>query len=243
MAWIESHQSLAHHPKTLRLAAALKCGVPAAIGYVHLLWYWALDYAPEGIIATDMRDQVAQACEWRGKPETFWLGLLHAGFIESTDAGIRIHDWMDYAGRLVDKRNANRVRSERARNAKRAHTEREANAATNQPTGEGIKPSPSPTNPQTPLHDADAHGGSAPRVGSQSDAPNDVAVIHAEAGVCPLCRLPYLGSYLDHTSEKHAVRPNPGPGNLGQSFGRHRVQTEPTPPEVEARLAQPPLQA
>jgi hypothetical protein len=120
MAWIESHQSLAHHPKTLRLAAALKCGVPAAIGYVHLLWYWALDYAPEGHIATDMRDQVAMACHWRGKPETFWMGMLHAGFIESMDEGIRIHDWMDYAGRLVDKRAANAARMKRARNDARA---------------------------------------------------------------------------------------------------------------------------
>jgi hypothetical protein len=122
MAWIESHQTLSHHPKTLRLAALLKCGVPAAIGYVHLLWYWALDYAQDGEIDGAMRDQVAQACLWRGKPEVFWTSLLQAGFIEPGDTGVKIHDWMDYAGRLLDKRAQHAARNKRARDTHRARS-------------------------------------------------------------------------------------------------------------------------
>ena len=238
MAWIESHQSLAHHPKTLRLATALRCTVPCAIGYVHLLWYWALDYAPEGKIATDMRDQVALACHWRGKAETFWMGMLHAGFIESTEDGIRVHDWMDYAGRLADKRAAN---AQRMRDKRSAHVQRTVQrtsdepftaraGATNKQTGEGIKPSPSQT-PPNPQIDVDAQGGSAPRV----DSP-DPAIIHADAGTCPLCRQTYLGSYLDHTAAKHKVNSSAEPGNLHFSR-RFRSEPEAPPPEFEAQLA------
>jgi hypothetical protein len=233
MAWIESHQALAHHPKTIRLAAALKCGVPAAIGYVHLLWYWALDYAPEGSIDADMRDQVALACHWRGKTETFWLGMLQAGFIESSDAGIRIHDWMDYAGRLIDRRDANRARSKRARDAKRTHTEREANAATNrtnQPV-DGVKPSTLTNQPPNPLTDADAQGDSVPRVGSP-----EPAAIHPDAKICGICRRPYTGEYIDHTAEKHRVNSQAEPGNLHFSR-RFRSSSEAPPPEFEAQLA------
>ena len=48
MAWIESHQELRHHYKTKRLARELKVTVAAAIGHLHCLWWWAIDFAPDG---------------------------------------------------------------------------------------------------------------------------------------------------------------------------------------------------
>lgn len=125
VAWIQSHQSLAHHPKTIRLANLLKCGVPAAIGHLHLLWYWALEYAQDGELAEDMLDSIAHACEWRGRSERFWAGLQQAGFVEPSDEGLRIHDWTDYAGRLIEQRAADAARSKRIRDAKRTRSERE----------------------------------------------------------------------------------------------------------------------
>jgi hypothetical protein len=120
MAWIESHQSLGHHPKTLRLAHELRCSVPCAIGYLHLLWWWALDYAQDGVVSGDKQAVIARACMWSKKPEQFWAGLLSAGFIEHTEQGLRIHDWMDYAGRLVQQRaaNAERMRTARAKHVR-----------------------------------------------------------------------------------------------------------------------------
>jgi hypothetical protein len=226
MAWIESHQTLSHHPKTLRLAGALKCGVPAAIGYVHLLWYWGLDYARDGDIDGSMRDQVAAACYWRGKPEQFWMGLLQSGFVEATDGGVRIHDWMDYAGRLLDRRAQHAARSKRARDAQRDETGRAPGAATNSArvTNRTVPNQPDPPNP----HDADAHGGSAPRVGSLKPEDREPLVVHADAGVCPLCRHTYRGSYLEHTAEAHKVRAEPA--NLGRS-------PLAPPPELEAQFA------
>jgi hypothetical protein len=191
VAWIESHQALAHHPKTLRLAAELKCGIPASIGYVHLLWYWCLDYAHDGVVDVSMRDQVEGACYWRGKAGVLWNAFVQAGFVEVIESGVQVHDWMDYAGRLIQKRAANvdRVRNMRARNAEQIaqryanqqpqNAQRNAQATrdvtglpTNQPTGEGIKPSPSPTppNPQSAAADAQGPSGTASAL-SQSQAP------------------------------------------------------------------------
>lgn len=123
MAWIESHQALGHHPKTIALAAALHCNLPCAVGYLHYLWWWALDYAPDGIVRMRAQSVVARACEWRGRPERFWDALIDTGFVEplELDDLCRIHDWMDYAGRLVQQRAAN---AERMRNARAAHVRR-----------------------------------------------------------------------------------------------------------------------
>jgi hypothetical protein len=138
MAWIESHQSLGHHPKTLRLAAELKCSVPCAIGYLHMLWWWALDYAPDGLLTAADKPVVARACMWSKKSELFWAALLSAGFVEQTGEELRIHDWMDYAGRLVQKREANAERQRRFRDAHVTRTKHARNAhvtglPTNQP--------------------------------------------------------------------------------------------------------------
>jgi hypothetical protein len=66
MPWIESHTELARHPKTLRLARRLGVSLPAAIGHLHLLWWWALEYAPDGNLAVFSDEEVAQACCWEG---------------------------------------------------------------------------------------------------------------------------------------------------------------------------------
>jgi len=150
MAWIESHQALGHHPKTLRLAAALTCSVPAAVGHLHFLWWWALDYAPDGLVHADDLPTVARACEWRGKSERFWTGLQAAGFVEQTgvDQVLKIHDWMDYAGRLVERRaaNAERMRTARAKHVPRTSgTRAGATGPTNQPDRTG------PTGPDQPV--------------------------------------------------------------------------------------------
>lgn len=110
MAWIESHQALGHHPKTLRLASGLHSGVPGAVGYLHLLWYWALDYAPDGVITSDKLEAAARACMWTRRSERFWAAMLSAKFVDEAEEGVRIHDWHDYAGRLVERRRADAER-------------------------------------------------------------------------------------------------------------------------------------
>src|SRR5215471_15742717 len=104
MAWIESHQTLARHPKTLRLAEELGCSVP-----------WALEYARQGRFAMTDALAIEAACMWHRRPNEsrsnplpsrFLSALEAAVFVNRTDSDgyLIIHDWMDYAGRWVEKR-------------------------------------------------------------------------------------------------------------------------------------------
>jgi len=118
MAWIESHQSLGQHPKTIRLAGLLKVRVPEAVGLLQFLWWWALDYAADGQVAVADQQVVARACQWHGPPAKFWEALSQVGFIDpgAQPDTWQIHKWMDYAGRLIAARaaHAERTRTKRA---------------------------------------------------------------------------------------------------------------------------------
>lgn len=101
MTWIESHTTLARHPKTLRLTKALGISVPCAVGHLHMLWWWALEYAQDGDLSGFDADEIALACYWEGEAAGFWSALQSAGFI---DAAGHIHDWHEYAGKLLERR-------------------------------------------------------------------------------------------------------------------------------------------
>jgi len=116
LAWIQSHQALGRHPKLKMLARLLKTTMPAAVGHLHYLWWWALDYAPEGDLLGYDSAVIAEAAAWKGRPATFIDAMLSSRFLEQVDGGYRLHDWDEYAGRLVKTRqkDASRKREERA---------------------------------------------------------------------------------------------------------------------------------
>lgn len=113
MAWIESHQSLGGHPKTRKLAHLLGVSKPAAIGHLHCFWWWALDYAPEGDLSRYDALDVAIGAEWEGDPDTFQDAMITSGFIDADN--MTIHDWHDYAGKLIERKKANAERMRKAR--------------------------------------------------------------------------------------------------------------------------------
>lgn len=105
MPWIESHQSLSRHRKTLRAAALLRVNRHQLIGHLHELWWWALDNVPADGNLGDLTDmEIAQGAEWSGDPTEFVRALTDAGFIDETDDGRYLHDWYDYAGKYLEKR-------------------------------------------------------------------------------------------------------------------------------------------
>lgn len=120
LAWIESHQELWRHPKLKKLSRRLGISKQEAVGYLHLLWWWALDYAQNGqVIPPHENEDISDAVEWQGDPDVFINAMIDAGFLErSTDNALVIHDWYDYAGKLIERREKDRKRKEEDRKGK-----------------------------------------------------------------------------------------------------------------------------
>lgn len=114
MAWIESHQELGRHPKTRKLARALGISLPATVGHLHYLWWWALDFAQNGDISRYDAEELAEAALWEGDPAAFVEALTLAGFVDRATS--RLHDWDQYVGKLLDRRRANAWRQADWRN-------------------------------------------------------------------------------------------------------------------------------
>ena len=111
--WIESHQDLANHPKLKRLCRKLGVSKQEAIGYLHMMWWWALSYAPTGeIIPPYDTEDLAGAAEYEGEAADFLDAMITSGFLEFSNECVVVHDWRDYAGKLLEKRELDRKRKE-----------------------------------------------------------------------------------------------------------------------------------
>jgi hypothetical protein len=119
MAWIKSDQSLANHPKLILLARELGITKVKALGHLHLLWYWVLEYAEDGYVK--YLDLIPDACEWEEDGKIFLDALIKYEFIdESFDVEMNrteyiIHDWLDYSGAFFEKKLYNRVKKQESR--------------------------------------------------------------------------------------------------------------------------------
>ena len=111
MPWIELHQNILRHPKLIRLSVRLSVKKQDALWHLLSLWLWALDYAERGDLSAFGAAEIANAAEWPGDPDKFLLDLQDSKWMD----GMCLHDWMDYAGRLIEQREANKKRMRDAR--------------------------------------------------------------------------------------------------------------------------------
>lgn len=114
MAWLELHQSVRDHRKTVALADSLDMPEPHVVGHLTYLWLWAIDNAPEGVLPRSAR-MIARAAWWTGDADQLVEALLEVGFIDETDDEYRIHDWDAYAGKLIGQRKAHAERQKKYR--------------------------------------------------------------------------------------------------------------------------------
>lgn len=117
MAWIESHQEVGRHPKTKKLARLLGISLPAAVGHLHYFWWWALDFAQDGLLDKFDHYDLADAMQWDGDPDLLVESLISSGYIDDTEDGLVIHDWGEYAGKLLERRAKDRARKRAAAEA------------------------------------------------------------------------------------------------------------------------------
>ena len=113
MSWIESHQSLLTHRKTLRLEALLHVNRYQLIGHLHALWWWSIDNAQDdGLLGQVLPEEIAAAAGWpTRKASAFVNALTASGFLDEDDGdGFRLHNWYKFAGKLNEKRAKDRGR-------------------------------------------------------------------------------------------------------------------------------------
>lgn len=115
MAWIELHQSLPTHRKTIECATKLGISLPQMVGHLCCLWLWALDNSNDGTLSQVRNVTVALASHWDGDADEFVNALLETKFLDRKKNNLVIHDWYEYAGRLLEQRKANRERQRRFR--------------------------------------------------------------------------------------------------------------------------------
>ena len=114
MAWIELHQSLRDHPKLLRLASAVGSSDPDLVrAKLENLWLWCLDYAESGALRCLSAHEIAIASRWPGDEAVWQRSLIECGWLDKRDGGaggytLHVHDWQEFAGRLIDRRNEKR---------------------------------------------------------------------------------------------------------------------------------------
>lgn len=97
MSYIESHDELEGHPKTLDLMAALDVDVDTAVGRLHRFWWWVLKYAETGRLEKHPPARIDVKFG-----QGFVEAMKSAGFIDREL--YRVHDWATWAGRYLTAR-------------------------------------------------------------------------------------------------------------------------------------------
>ena len=112
--WIQVYSNLPQHPKTTKLADELGLASAAlnpnvlAVGLVVSLWSWAIQNAYNGDLSGCSQRAIAEACQWKKKPETLVKALKNAGFL---DEDMKLHDWEEYACLLVEQEENRRAKT------------------------------------------------------------------------------------------------------------------------------------
>lgn len=111
MAWIELHQTLREHKKMFACADMLNLSRIEMIGTLVSLWLWALDNAQDGSLEGVSDKTIARVCDFpEKKAGKLIAALLDNGFIDFDGDHYIIHDWFDYAGKLMERREKDRKR-------------------------------------------------------------------------------------------------------------------------------------
>lgn len=124
MPFMVVDQHLVKHPKTRHLARIIHEHARYAAGFLGEVWGWAIDAKPDGMIAEVHEETLGEVFGQRGK--NLVRDLTEAYFIcdERCQArGLdpqehrpgRFHDWKQWAGKLVEGRERERLRGEHRR--------------------------------------------------------------------------------------------------------------------------------
>ena len=163
MAWIELHQGLREHKKVYACMEILGVSRVTMVGMLATFWLWALDNAQDGVLAGVSNKTIARVCGWNEKKANQLVSALQeCGWLDKDGENLVIHDWYDYAGKLMERREKD---LERKRNSKGKRTNSSGIPAELHGNGCGIPsvtvPIPYLTVPNTSTTHANIHSNSA----------------------------------------------------------------------------------
>lgn len=127
MAWFMACDTLAKHPKTLKLARLLGVERRYAVGLLYDLFSWGLCAADkDGRLPGIDAEEIAVALDYPvkkssiGAPPPVVTALTVSGYLDYDDERDEylLHNWNEYAGKLYERREKDRekMREYRARN-------------------------------------------------------------------------------------------------------------------------------
>ncbi|MEK3824452.1 hypothetical protein [Paenibacillus sp. FSL K6-1558] len=78
--------------------------VPHAVGTLHMIWWWALDWAPDGDISKFEAIDLAEAAHYDGDANKLFDALIEAKYIGKTLVGHEILNWHKIGGQVIEGR-------------------------------------------------------------------------------------------------------------------------------------------
>ena len=116
------HQELREHKKMFKCAEALNISRVEMIGTLVCLWLWALDNAEDGSLADVSNRTIACVCGFpEKKAQKLVDALFQTGFLDKDEERncYVIHDWNEYAGKLMERRKNDRERKKNSAGKKK----------------------------------------------------------------------------------------------------------------------------
>ncbi len=112
MAWFMACDTLAKHPKTLKLARLLGVERRYAVGLLYDLFSWGLYAADkDGRLPDIDTEEIAGALDYPAKKAAALVTALKAsGYLDYDQERdvYSLHNWHDYAGKLYERREKDR---------------------------------------------------------------------------------------------------------------------------------------
>ena len=162
MAWIELHTELVEHRKIKHLMRETDAPRDACVGRLCMLWLWAIRNRPDGDLS-DVDDLDFQRIWELGPKKTaaFRRALESAGLLDRDGDRLVIHDWDEYAGRLLEarKRDRERKREARRKDRKSASCPADSDGTSADSPPLPYQTVPYQTKPNQSLSDVDEGGG------------------------------------------------------------------------------------
>lgn len=81
------------HPKVIKLIR--RVGLEGAV-CLQRLWCFAAQYKPDGNLVHMSHRAIELSAKWTGDPGKLVSELLNLGFLDESDGGLCLHDWLEH---------------------------------------------------------------------------------------------------------------------------------------------------